>query len=917
MRVLKFIIVAAVLFIAKGAEAGRYRPLYYSFTNGARLAIIDGEIHYMPPSGDTQLKEKTISLGEEEVILLPEALSQNNKNPSETTLSKSGDNPLLLQTRTAQAVPFIWTETKNAKTVHEITRNNVGIMTQDGHFFKFEDAIRSLPDLKGQNIKSFSYEIVGFNETAFTIIAVVGFGQKPLTLNEGHPWIINSKGVSVVATKRVPLNFTYTFDTQSDILLEAKEGSSLLFIDLENPSNFTFENAKDYPDWRSQSKYHPRFAFVDNQNREWVSESSPKINTLSKDPAAENQPSSNSSKKNNQRKNQNKGGGSGIPSINTGNGAMPANKVLAEFARKYEATEIPNFGFTADDFRALAIPLFSETGGSVVVTGESGGGKSTFLEAFARSLLNGEFADRGVPAEDVEVYHFSASEISSGSKYVGTLESKVEAIIKYAEWASKNGKRVYFFIDEIHSLVGQGTHSGNHNDVFHTLLTPLSKGYLKIVATTTGDNYTQLAARPDLARRLPQWQLPPVAEKEVPQKIEQWIQAYNKPELSRELLEYISNVAIEFDSTGEPLSRAARLLERLYAEASYDGLDFENIETHKEYVLEVASRLYGYNVQNFAIQDLDAKLTQIDESLSHVVGFSEVKERVKNFLIRSVTRSRIADKSDGRLLFISPYGLGKSTTVQSIATALGRPYVRIPLSAYTDREMLYSDIARAALKNPYSLLFFDELGDAPRDIIIALNSTLDDKKIRADINYGKNTGDHNKISVDLSRTFTCAATNSGSTFIEEQSSQGAKSMGFAAEVAKSNPQEVKINIDIEKLKKRASEEGLVRSLIDRFEVIPVLYYSSEDFREILKQHFVSTIHNVNTKNQKNLVIEDALRESLLDQLMAKHYTKNASPRSAIKELVETIENYFAYQATREVAPKAAEIMKKSCMALLR
>jgi ATP-dependent Clp protease ATP-binding subunit ClpA len=914
MRVLKFLIVVAAFSYANLSPAGKHRPIYYYFTNGARLAIIDGEVHYMPPSGNLNLKEKIIPIGEEEVLLLPESTSQTSKGSADTVLGKSHDTPLILQTRPAQAAPIMWSE--GIKNSHTVTRNHLGIITQDGHFFKFEDAVRSLPDLKGQNIKSFSYEIIGFNEVDFTMIATVGFGQKTIGINDGHPWIISSKGISVVATKRIPLNFTYTYDTQSDILIEAREHSSLLFVDLENPSNFSFESLSDYPDFKKLSKYHPRFAFVDNQNKEWVSESHPRINTLPKDSPF---PNENQGSKKSFKKNSNKGGGggSGIPSINTGNGSMPANKVLAEFARKYEAAEIPDFGYVADDFRSLAIPLFSDTGGSIVVTGESGGGKSTFLEAFARSLLNGEFIDKGVTAEEVEVYHFSASEISSGSKYVGTLESKIEAIVKYAEWGSKNGKRIYFFIDEIHSLVGQGTHSGNHNDVFHSLLTPLSKGYLKIVATTTGDNYTQLAARPDLARRLPQWQLPPVAEKDVPQKIQRWMQAYNKPELSQGLLEYISNVAIEFDSTGEPLSRAARLLERVYAEAAYDGLDFETIESNKDYVLEVASRLYGYNVQNFAIQDLDSRLTQIDESLSHVVGFGEVKERVKNFLIRSVTRSRISDKSDGRLLFISPYGLGKSTTVQSIANALGRPYVRIPLSAYTDREMLYSDIARAALKNPYSLLFFDELGDAPRDIIIALNSTLDDKKIRADINYGKNTGDHNKISVDLSRTFTCAATNSGSTLIEEQSSEVNKSMGFAAEIAKANTQATKIVIDIEKLKKRASEEGLVRSLIDRFEVIPVLYYSQEDFREILKQHFASTIKNVNTKNQKNIMIDDALRESLLDQLMTKHYTPKASPRAAIKELVETIENYFAYEATREIAPKAAEIMKKSCLLLLR
>ena len=146
MRVLKFLFVVVVFFSINTSQAGKYRPIYYFFTNGARLAIIEGEVHYTPPNGRADLKEKTISLSEQELLLLPESTSQTGKGSSDTVLGKSPDTPLLLQTRPAQAIPIMWTE--NTQNSQLISRNHLGIMTQDGHFFKFEDAIRSLPDLR-------------------------------------------------------------------------------------------------------------------------------------------------------------------------------------------------------------------------------------------------------------------------------------------------------------------------------------------------------------------------------------------------------------------------------------------------------------------------------------------------------------------------------------------------------------------------------------------------------------------------------------------------------------------------------------------------------------------------------------------------------------------------------------------------
>lgn len=74
MRVLKFLIAAAVLSYTNLSLAGKYRPIYYYFTNGARLAIIDGEIHYMPPTGNLALKEKLFLLAKKKSFFFPKAL---------------------------------------------------------------------------------------------------------------------------------------------------------------------------------------------------------------------------------------------------------------------------------------------------------------------------------------------------------------------------------------------------------------------------------------------------------------------------------------------------------------------------------------------------------------------------------------------------------------------------------------------------------------------------------------------------------------------------------------------------------------------------------------------------------------------------------------------------------------------------
>lgn len=877
------------------------KPLRYEFLNGSQLTYENGELRFTPApnSNDLSFQEK-ITLNN--LILAPEGHSTNSSNPHFTTLSPTPEGPIVVQTPKAQAVPVIWTGKNN---IH-----SVAFVTENGKFIELDTSQITLQNFEIFTPLSFAYKILELPNDDFVIVAVVGRKNDNMPTNLGHPWIISSNGTQVLYDHAIQTNFVFTYDEQSQrgYFEKGTKKNKLLDVHLGETRSLSHTRKTEIPNWEEDPKHRPRLSIVLGPTLEWLSDTQGKLSYLRK--TSTTPPTGNNAGPNAQKPKPL----TPMPEVQLEAGRkVSVDKVIGEFTQKIKLEDTDDFGFTRNDFRSVAVSLFSNPAGSIVVTGDSGGGKTTYVESFMRSVLLGEFADKGIDPNSTEFIHFSSSSLTSGTTLRGAEEARVEALIKYAEWAKNNGKNVIFYIDEIQNLTSSGSSNHDGNDVFQSFLSSLAKGTFKILGTTTDEGYLQIASRPDLERRLPALALKPIPIEDVPSKLENSIRVKKKEPLSIELLTYITQIAVEFDSTGEPISKASRLLNRLYREADFDSLEMSYLETNRDYILDVAARFYGYNVQNFTLQNLDAKVAEIQEKLNGVVGFEEIKEKVLNFHIRTVTRSRMSSKAEGRFLLISPKGLGKSTTVEAVANSLGRPYVRIPLSAYSDKEMLYSDIARAAKKNPYSVIFFDELGDAPRDIIIALNSALDAQKISADINYGKTGGRHFKTSIDLGRTLIFAATNSGATLIEDSYKKAQTRIGFATpEIEKSS----RIEIDIETLKKRAVAEGLVESLIDRFEVVPVLYYSEADFRKILSIHYDGVFSKINKRNQLNLSLDSNLKEGYLDYLMKKHFSVTASPRAAVKELEETIENYFALKATEGLAPDSAEKMASACKSLL-
>lgn len=119
---------------------------------------------------------------------------------------------------------------------------------------------------------------------------------------------------------------------------------------------------------------------------------------------------------------------------------------------------------------------------NVLLTGSPGIGKTHLLEGLARKIH-----EKSVPKfiQDHEVYSLDISALLAGTKYRGDFEERIKGVLAALV---KKGK-IILFIDEAHMMQGAGASSNSANDLSNMLKPMLTKGAIKIVASTTWEDY--------------------------------------------------------------------------------------------------------------------------------------------------------------------------------------------------------------------------------------------------------------------------------------------------------------------------------------------------------------------------------------------------------------------------------------------
>ena len=145
-----------------------------------------------------------------------------------------------------------------------------------------------------------------------------------------------------------------------------------------------------------------------------------------------------------------------------------------------------------EELKELMIALASNNKSAILV-GPSGVGKSVIVNELAYLIQNDN-----VPKflKSKKIIKVNVSDFTANTKYRGEMEERFNRIIKDIEEDD-----AILFIDEIHTIVGAGTTDGDKLNISEMLKPVLDDGNIKIIGTTTNEEYNNFFETTALKRR--------------------------------------------------------------------------------------------------------------------------------------------------------------------------------------------------------------------------------------------------------------------------------------------------------------------------------------------------------------------------------------------------------------------------------
>ena len=196
-----------------------------------------------------------------------------------------------------------------------------------------------------------------------------------------------------------------------------------------------------------------------------------------------------------------------------------------------------------------------------------------------------------------------------------------------------------------------------------------------------------------------------------------------------------------------------------------------------ESIARIVSKWTNIPVSKLASSEKD-KLLHLEDNLKmRVKGQDEALHLVSEAIIRARAGIKDPNRPIGSFIFLGPTGVGKTEVAKSLAYELfddERHMIRIDMSEYMEAHSVsrlvgappgyvgYDEggqLTEAVRRNPYSIVLFDEIEKAHKDVFNILLQILDDGRIT----------DSQGRTVDFKNTIIIMTSNLGSEYILDNS----------------------------------------------------------------------------------------------------------------------------------------------------
>jgi ATP-dependent Clp protease ATP-binding subunit ClpA len=421
---------------------------------------------------------------------------------------------------------------------------------------------------------------------------------------------------------------------------------------------------------------------------------------------------------------------------------------------------------------------------NVLMVGDPGVGKTAIAEGLARNIVN-----KQVPSylQDFTVYNLDIGSLLAGSKYRGEFEEKLKEVIKAL---TVKGKCI-LFIDEAHQMRGAGAGSQSSVDFSNMIKPALGRGDIKVIASTTWEEYTQSFEKDRaLMRRfyrLTVEEPTPEVAKQILRGLREYFEQFHGGRIDDSALDAAVDLSVRYQTDKKLPDKAIDLVDTACAKTK---LNHEIWTINKSHIIDAISKYTKIPVDQLGADSTNTGLVDLESDIrTRLFGQEDAVNAVLERIYVSKAGLKSISKPIGSFLFLGPTGTGKTELAKLLSENLNMKLLRYDMSEYQEKHsaskligappgyvgyddgnlgggLLISDVE----KNPNCIILFDEVEKAHPDVTNVLLSLMDEGVVTS--SNGKKADCRNAIVIMTSNLGAAAGERNNIGFGRELQKTG-------------------------------------------------------------------------------------------------------------------------------------------------
>ena len=394
-----------------------------------------------------------------------------------------------------------------------------------------------------------------------------------------------------------------------------------------------------------------------------------------------------------------------------------------------------------EELEQIALGLGRRTKNNVLLVGDPGVGKTAIAEGLAFNIIHGQVPEF---LKEYTVYNLDISAMLAGSKYRGDFEERFKMVLKAL---GGKGKTV-LFIDEAHMISGAGAGGSNSsNDLANMMKPALSKGNIKVVASTTWEEFRKYFEKDRaLMRRFQRITIDeptPEMAIEILKGIKKYYEKHHNATITDDAIETAVKLSVKYLTDRKLPDKAIDLIDVACSRFNIKQVDNRNVDV-AEIQFELAKMA---NLPEETIKEKESEnLASLEKNLKgEVYGQDEAITEVVDKILVAQAGLKAENKPIGSFVFMGPTGVGKTEAAKQLARQLGIPMIRFDMSEYQEKHSVSKLIGsppgyvgfeeNAGLlitklqEQPHCVLLLDEIEKSHPDVSTILLQLMDNGKV--------------------------------------------------------------------------------------------------------------------------------------------------------------------------------------------